>query len=170
MKIRNGFVSNSSSSSFVVIGKMKQGIPSLHDAYIHDNKLMIPQTFGGEWDFTQCQTFNSFPDRLNFAALCCYYKEGPNGFDNSGKAIWTNMLEKVLIDTIENVECIKINFRWDDDNSYAYQDPMCVYDCNFIPHNSHPDGNINIAEIFKNEENLKAFLFAPDSEIRTTYE
>jgi len=101
MKIRNGFVSNSSSSSFVVIGKEDLKIPELNNAYIHNRVLMIPQTFGGNWDFTQCETFNTFEDRLNFAALVAWYKEGPSGYNNQD-CTYTDMLCEILEEEFNN--------------------------------------------------------------------
>ena len=169
MKIRIGFVSNSSSSSYVVIGAEQAQIPRLHTAYLHNNVLMIPQTFGGQTDFTECQTFCTFPDRLNFAALVAWYKEGPGGFDTSNTN-WTTMLEELLAEEIDHVESIKINFRWDEDATcFSYQDPMCVYDCNYLPHQSWPGDNDNIKAIFKDRETLRQFLFASDSNIRVEY-
>ena len=167
MKIRNGFVSNSSSSSFVVIGKEDLKIPELNNAYIHNRVLMIPQTFGGNWDFTQCETFNTFEDRLNFAALVAWYKEGPNGYDNSDD-IYTSMLTETLVHDFK-LEAVKINFRYDDDSSYTYQDPFGVYDINFIPCDSHPSNNTNTRIMFKDRKTLRKFLYAPDSEIKVTY-
>ena len=173
MKIRNGFVSNSSSSSFVVIGTKEMEIPKLHNAYIHNNVLMIPQTFGGEYQFTDDNTcekdkYNDFPSRLNYAALVAWQKEGPNGWDNK-ETPFTDMLVEIITETFENIEEVKINFRWDDDIShYSYMDPMCIYDSSYLP--CGDAGSDNAIAIFASKQTLKQFLFCVDTDITVRYD
>lgn len=65
MKRRNGFVSNSSSSSFIVIGDANLYIPELTV-----ETLRIPGTFGGEEAFGwQVATYDDLGSRLNFCVL-----------------------------------------------------------------------------------------------------
>lgn len=66
MKIRNGFVSNSSSSSFIVIGKNYNKFNTYNDTYtIFENG---ETEFG--WDFTK---YDDIDDRINFAFLQAEY-------------------------------------------------------------------------------------------------
>jgi len=169
MKIRNGFVSNSSSSSFVIIGNKELNIPNIHNSYVNKNMLMIPQTFGGEYEFvTSEEDYNKFADRLNFAALVAWMKEGPQGYDNHD-CMWTTMLEEIIQEDL-GFEEFKINFQYDDDEWHpVYMNPLNVYSNSFIPHDSHPSHDENTVSIYKDKETLRKFLFAEDSCIKVEY-
>jgi hypothetical protein len=69
MKIRQGFVSNSSSSSFVVIdreNRIKINVPKI-------STINVPQTFGGETDFGRNHLdHKDFGSRLNWAFMMAY--------------------------------------------------------------------------------------------------
>jgi len=167
MKNRNGFVSNSSSSSFVVIGTKEQEIPKLHSAYQNHRVLMIPQTFGGHYDFTESmESYDTFADRLNFAALVAWYKEGPGGY-NMSNSDWTTMLEEVLIEDID-IDEIKINFV-SDENYCQYLNPLSVTEGE-IPHNSHPAHTPETCSMFRDKDTLRQWLYATDSRVTVQYD
>jgi hypothetical protein len=75
MKIRNGFVSNSSSSSFIVHGTSDHyEVPQLLKTQKDKKTLKIPQTFGGEYQFgRERQNYYGFANRLNWAVLQALY-------------------------------------------------------------------------------------------------
>jgi len=167
MKIRNGFVSNSSSSSFVIIGEKKHKIPKFHDAYWTEIKeLHIPQTLGGEteWNYS---TYSSFADKLNWAALMCYITEGPGS--EKGSTEWTDMLLEIIEEDL-GIEKVKINYVWEHDeyNHEVFLNPLAVQYT--LDHGSHPCNSEESAKMFKDKETLRNFLFAPDSEIKIEYE
>lgn len=157
MKIRNSFVSNSSSSSFIVIGTGRLSIPE-HNR----NDLNVPWDFGGETEFGWGPTTHyDFGSRLNFAYLQTQYinrngdpllqkaLEHTEGHANS----WLNMLEIVLR---KNMSVTKINW----DLSLDYEDTGYGY----IDHQSCAAEGSN-TEMFDSIEELERFLFAEDSMI-----
>ena len=137
MKIRSGFVSNSSSSSFIVINA-KRG----HDNYsVPPDEDMVFGNYGIKefgWGPSTARDINS---RINFAYLQTVYHPNEN---------YLPMLESVIK---EHVGCNKpitwkIGKNWEDEN-WGYIDHQSTY------------GN-NI-KMFDSEDMLKDFLFGVDS-------
>jgi len=166
MKIRNGFVSNSSSSSFIIIGKDPLQIPKLHSAFGNVKRLDIPQTLGGTTDWNY-ETYRSNIDKLNWAALMCYIMEGPGS--EKGNTNWTDMFCEVLQEDL-GVEEIKINYMYNEDDEWthdAFASNKIAYELN---HGSNPYNSEESAKMFTDKETLRKFLWAPDSEIDIKYD
>ncbi len=151
MKIRSGFVSNSSSSSFIIIsGCCDQTELEFHKNIVKANegKLVVDGTrgtceFGWEND---CYT--DFYSKLNFAYLQYLYvrDEHPE---------WLGMLEDVLGDELGVMD---IDWVLQTDK---YNEPGYAY----IDHQSASIEDSN-TEMFDSVNNLRAFLFSKDSYIQ----
>lgn len=143
MKMRNGFVSNSSSSSFVVIG---------------NGNLMTPPDVGavfnlgehGETEFGWGpDTLLDWESRLNFAYLQSQY---------GGSKDWEKMLRDVVRDFLGCEINPVITINWQDTGDT----PGCVFA--YIDHQSSAIEGRNI-KIFNDRETLRDFLFDNDSSI-----
>jgi len=102
MKTRNGFVSNSSSSSFVVIAKKRdKEIPT---PVTFSNTLMIPRNLSGETDFgSYSGMFSDFDSKLNFLILQALYADNID---------YINFIYQILKQKFGNID-IKNNLRRD---------------------------------------------------------
>lgn len=153
MKTRLGFVSNSSSSSFIVIsdtGDMERF--NLHhfmwEEY-SDNTLIIGGV--GETEFGwQREQYNDVNDKINFAWIQAKYLE------DMGKSEPMELLMRVLKEYTESSEVKSVM-------SISYDDDKKIW--SYIDHESAAPGGNNI-EMFDNEDKLKAFLFNPRSYIQ----
>jgi hypothetical protein len=77
MKIRNGFVSNSSSSSFVAIAKKRD--KEIPVPITYSNTLMIPRNLSGETEFgSNSGKYSDFDSKLNFLILQALYADDIN--------------------------------------------------------------------------------------------
>lgn len=144
MKIRQGFVSNSSSSSFVVIGNTPSSV--YRDEY--DDEDII---FGldGETEFGwDHRKYYGLDTRINFAYLQT---------DCGKNKDWLEMLERVILNyTGAN----SIDWRLTDDWK-----PAEGYVTGYIDHQSHASEGENI-EIFNDDETLERFIFSDESYIQ----
>lgn len=160
MKIRAGFVSNSSSSSFVVIGERMMDLENIKTAFSGEHVI----TFGncGETEFGwQERRYSDVWSRINFAYLQTLSVGGDIG------ERWLEMLEDVIRDAFELKE--KQAIDWVISESYDREKKHSVYGeplvWGYIDHASAACESENI-EMFKNKEELKAFLFCEDSYIQ----
>lgn len=150
MKIRNGFVSNSSSSSFIIIGSGNYEIPIGYDGedFVIDHKLGKHQ-YGWEDEVSR-----SFGSKVCFAYIQALYLDYGMCIDILNTK-HLDMLDKVLY---ENLNCSNIILKLSissDDNNWSY-----------IDHQSAATDGENI-EMFNSEDLLFDFLFSRDSYIQT---
>ena len=141
MKIRKCFVSNSSSSSFIVIDVSKN----------YDETL---KKFEGKFSFGEAgttefgwgpETVDDVYGRINFAYIQAnFYQKDPT---------YLEMLESVIK---ENSKITEIDWKISDDSSI--KDKVWGY----IDHQSSGDSNGNL-EMFENKETLKDFIFGKES-------
>jgi hypothetical protein len=158
MKIRSGFVSNSSSSSFIVI---KNG-GSLDIPYnkVDYGVLDVPETFEGKCQFGwERETSNDIGSKINFCYIQAQYFESDDALTEKAlhaigesSNLHMTMLEEVLKETLKVHE---INWNIDLTSNNFY-----------IDHQSSAVEGENL-EMFESKEALRDFIFCPDSEIHT---
>jgi len=142
MKHRLGFVSNSSSSSFVVIAD------NLHNkSDLQENGTEIVLGECGETEFGwEFMNHHDFYSKLNFAFLQTTYSKKRGGR-------WYNMIEAVLLSAGIKIVGNSINDSYSGPGFFGY-----------IDHQSSAIEDRN-TEIFESEDVLKRFLFSKDSYI-----
>jgi len=175
MKVRAGFVSNSSSSSFLVFGG--EGIyviPHMPKMYKDPSTLYVPFTFGGEVDFgRQRENYKDFGSRLNFAWLLAerlqrvrinkaadFHKDFVKNMSDDVRKIYDRdvdevlMLETVIKDNIPNVT--NINWLLTEENYSMNKAKMSGH----IDHQSQWfDRTDNYWMIFEDNDSIFHWLF-----------
>lgn len=140
MKIRNGFVSNSSSSSFIVISSdYNELLPSIPEVLTFSHSMRC-----GSYEFGwEEYAHNDFYSKFNFCVIQASYI--PEKF----LEYWF-MLENVM-------KSIGVTIEYDVEveNTYAY-----------IDHQSASYEGMNM-EMFEDEQTLHDFLFGNNSYIQT---
>jgi hypothetical protein len=142
MKIRKGFVSNSSSSSFIVIDASKGHI----NPYF-PSSLIVDHNFGNTEFGWEPDKFYDIGSRIVFTYLQAkWYAKNDE---------WVRMLEEVIKENtdVKEIEW-KLSHEWNDD-AWAY-----------IDHQSAASEGQNI-EMFDSKETLKDFIFGSGSYIVT---
>lgn len=143
--IRHGFVSNSSSTSYIIIdASIGHNIPQFKD------DLIVDASFGTTEFNWGPETIKDVGSRIIFS----YFQSS----ENSG---WRKMLEEVIKENT-NVK----NIVWKITNEYSEVDNLAwnKLDYGYVDHQSSASEGQNI-EIFESKEILKDFLFGKKSKI-----
>jgi hypothetical protein len=152
LKIRLGFVSNSSSSSFIVIGWGNIHIPTQYEGEI----FVVDDNLGKVEYGWENEKSIFFGDRVCFAYIQAMYLDGFS--DNPPEDTpHIDMLNKILM---ENIKCLGIDMRLT--LSWRENGLTTAY----IDHQSAAIEGENI-EMFDSEEDLFNFLFSDNSYIQT---
>lgn len=150
MKTRHGFVSNSSSSSFIVIADGELENPTNH--YRDSGEPYKIFANGGEYEFGwQREEYSDAASKINFAYIQATIMDS-----RGGDRKYQSMVEDAI------VEYYGASCAYD-----AYQ-PSCTYGLGpYIDHASSASECENM-EMFKSPEALKQFLFCSGSYIQNS--
>lgn len=153
MKKRHGFVSNSSSSSFLVIdksGDVDNSLEGIEGEYSFGDKGVTEFGWGPE-------TLQDIFSRINFAYLQATYFEESNAEKFiQGSNTYLGMLEEVIM---SNSKITGISWVISSDYDKSKSDGMVW---GYIDHQSSACDGANM-EIFDNMEILKNFIFGKNS-------
>jgi hypothetical protein len=151
VKIRLGFVSNSSSTSFIVIGHtISNDLINVIKVTLENSTIVIDNKGELEFGWDDAR-YTTFWDRLNFTMIQIMYQKQ---YENSEKyQMLKNVLKLTLdVDVIENK--LSLEYICGKNEFHAY-----------IDHQSSIVESENI-EMFESEEKLRLFLFSEESYIQ----
>jgi hypothetical protein len=153
MKIRNGFVSNSSSSSFIVISKTHLDFTQLNNKINEDGTLIVDNKLGNtEFGLEPCD-FCDIGSRIIFSYLQSYR------YYNNDRL---EMLEKVIKDHTKVKEIV-----WCVSEDYdCEKDTNGLVSWGYIDHQSSSSEGMN-TEMFDSYGSLENFIFSKKSYIHT---
>lgn len=153
MKRRLDFVSNSSSSSYIIISHTKGELEDFSDFQNSDGYYEVPNRDHGRYQFDwQFINTNDFFGKLNFCAMQCFYSKN---FDN-----YFNMLKRVVKNNF-NLNIKMCHLTQQEYNGNVYKD--LPSDC-YIDHQSCATEGACM-DMFKDEDTLLKFLSNSDSMI-----
>jgi hypothetical protein len=135
MKERTGWVSNSSSSSFIIINSSSGNMASELTPFIKGGVLKVNWEIGESEFGWGPDDLSGTGDKVNFSWLIANYM---------GREEWKEMLTEVLI---EELGCEEVEYDLED----GYIDHQSVEETNSV--------------MFVNKDSLKSFLFSSESYI-----